>query len=79
MTTPNHHRIRTAARFTAGGESLTLAEWARRAGVSTETFRARFLSRRKAGWELEAAILEPSRAKIGSRVRTGLKLGRRGD
>lgn len=75
MTTPNHYTIKRARRYEAGGEALTLTEWARRAGVSTETFRARFRRRIASGWGVEDALLRAPKNDGGSRVGTGLKRG----
>lgn len=45
--------------WTAGGETLTAAEWAKRFRCKPETFRARISQRMKRGMSLEEAILTP--------------------
>ncbi len=59
MTCPTHHTILRAKRFEAGGQSLTMREWARLAGVSPCTFRKRVDKRLRDGWTVEDAILTP--------------------
>ena len=59
---PGHFKINQAKRYEAGGESLTIREWAKRWGVSPDTMRDRIDYRLKQGWTLEDALLTPGRA-----------------
>lgn len=59
VSSHGHHKIAQARRFEAGGESLTIREWAARARVSPCTFRRRLENRLRAGWSVEDALLKP--------------------
>jgi hypothetical protein len=53
--------------LTAFGETLCVAEWARRYGLNPDRVHARL----QRGWAVERAISTPSKAKGGSYERTG--------
>jgi len=56
---------RTNKIFTHAGESLTLADWARKKGVSDNTMRERL----KRGWTIADCIDKPARPKLPSGLR----------
>lgn len=58
MTTELHKR--QARLYTAGGESLTMRDWAKRLKCSKDTLRSRVSNRIKRGWTLEKALLTPT-------------------
>lgn len=55
-----NYYTQNAKLYTAGDESLTMKEWAKRLHCSQDTLRARISHRMKRGMSLEDALLTPT-------------------